>query len=151
MSAPRIDAINQAQQDRAAALAELQHAPEAPMLAEATLRKAIASLGDVGEALERGEPQALTALYADLRLDLVFQPHERAVLVSAGGDRGTSLVWSYGCAPTPSPGNGVRSPPTPHDVVAHGRRTTAGSRRAASLITCRWHAERQGPRGLRRV
>lgn len=77
-----VDTINEAQRERAGALAELQHAPETTQVGEAVLRKSIETLGDVGTALERGEPEMLAQLYADLQLELVYQPQERAVTAS---------------------------------------------------------------------
>jgi hypothetical protein len=39
----------------------------------------IDSLGDVGAALKQAKPESLERLYRELRLELVYQPHERAV------------------------------------------------------------------------
>jgi hypothetical protein len=42
-------------------------------------RAMIDSLGEVGAALKDAKPESLERLYRELRLELRYQPHERAV------------------------------------------------------------------------
>lgn len=43
----------------------------------------IDSLGDVGAALTDAQPESLRQLYKDLGLELRYEPHDRAVVVTA--------------------------------------------------------------------
>jgi len=52
-------------------------APDATTKAEVYVR--VDSLVDVGQKLAEGKPESLERLYRDLRLELVYQPRERAV------------------------------------------------------------------------
>ena len=78
-----VEAINAAQAQRAAARAELDGAPAPSALTEAEVYAMIDSLGDVGTALSDARPESLTQLYQNLRLELRYEPHERAVVVTA--------------------------------------------------------------------
>jgi len=74
-----VDAINEAQAQRAAAQAELQGAAARTAVTEAEVYAMIDSLGDVGAALKKSKPESLERLYRELRLELRYQPRERAV------------------------------------------------------------------------
>jgi hypothetical protein len=77
-----VDAINQAQAERAAARAELNGRPAPQELTRQDVEAMIDSIGDVGAALTQAEPQSLTALYEALRVQLVYDPESRAVDVT---------------------------------------------------------------------
>jgi len=78
-----IEPINQAQAKREAARAELAAVPSAEPLSDAEVYAMVDSLGDVGAALTDAKPERLARLYADLRLDLRYEPGEKAVYASA--------------------------------------------------------------------
>ena len=77
-----VDAINQAQANRAAAQAEIDHAPAAELLDTATVEEIVNSLADMAKAIDRTPRPDLAHLYHELRLDLRCQPYERAVDVT---------------------------------------------------------------------
>lgn len=74
-----LEVINQAQAERMAARAEFDHAPAPRELAEADIYAMINDLGDVGAALSDAGEESRSKLYRELRLDLRYQPQERAV------------------------------------------------------------------------
>ena len=74
-----VDAINEAQAQRAAAQVELDGTPAPTTVTDAEVYAMIDSLGDVGAALKDAKPESLERLYRELRLELRYQPHERAV------------------------------------------------------------------------
>jgi hypothetical protein len=74
-----VDAINEAQAQRAAARAELDGAPAPSLITDAEVYAMIDSLGDVGSALKDAEPGSLERLYRELGLGLRYEPQERAV------------------------------------------------------------------------
>lgn len=78
-----VSPINDAQSEKAAALAELDNKTEPDMLTENDVEAVVRALGDVGGALSRGEPEDLFRLYEGLGLRLRYVPHERAVQVTA--------------------------------------------------------------------
>lgn len=78
-----VEAINEAQAQRAAARAELDGTPAPNALTEAEVYAMIDSLGDVGAVLSDAQPESLSRLYQELRLELRYEPHERAVVVTA--------------------------------------------------------------------
>jgi hypothetical protein len=78
-----VEAVNEAQAQRAAAQAELTGTPELNLLPEAEVYAMIDSLGNVGAALKDGRPESLSQLYQKLRLELRYEPGERAVEVTA--------------------------------------------------------------------
>ena len=78
-----VEAINAAQAQRAAARAELDGAPAPTTLTEAEVYAMIDSLGDVGATLADARPERLSQLYQNLRLELRYEPRERAVVVTA--------------------------------------------------------------------
>lgn len=74
-----VDAINQAQAQRVAAQAELEGAPAPATVTDAEVYAMVDSLGHVGSALKDANPGSLERLYQALRLEIKYQPHERAV------------------------------------------------------------------------
>jgi hypothetical protein len=78
-----VDAINTAQEERIAARAELDHAPEARLITDAEIHAMIDSLGDVGAALDSGKPESMEQLYHDLGVELRYEPAEQAIHVAA--------------------------------------------------------------------
>jgi len=58
------------------------------------------SLGDVGTALKDAKPERLTRLYADLRLDLRYEPAEKAVYTTASPRVVSECVRGGTCALT---------------------------------------------------
>jgi len=82
-AAALVEAINEAQAQRAAARAELEGAPAPTTLTDAEVYAMIDSLGDVGAMLSGARPESLSRLYQNLRLELRYEPHERAVVVTA--------------------------------------------------------------------
>lgn len=77
-----VDAINQAQAERAAARAELNGRPAPQELTRQDVEAMIDSIGDVSAALTQAEPQSLTALYEALRVQMIYDPESRAVDVT---------------------------------------------------------------------
>ncbi len=78
-----VEAINEAQAQRAAARAELEGAPAPNELTDAEVYAMIDSLGDVGAALADARPESLSRLYQHLGLELRYEPHDRAVVATA--------------------------------------------------------------------
>jgi hypothetical protein len=78
-----VEAINQAQAERASARAELDNTPAPNSLTEAEIHAMIDSLSDVGAALSSASPDRLATLYRELRLDLRYENAEEAVYVTA--------------------------------------------------------------------
>ncbi|MFI9387610.1 hypothetical protein [Kutzneria sp. NPDC052558] len=74
-----LEAINEAQAERAAARAELDNAPTPDALADADVFAMIDSLGDVGAVLSEAKPTGLSRLYRQLALQLRYEPGEQAV------------------------------------------------------------------------
>ncbi|OLT10852.1 hypothetical protein BJF78_28355 [Pseudonocardia sp. CNS-139] len=64
-----VDAINEAQAQRAAAQAELDGAPAPTAVTDAEVYAMVDGLGDVGAALKDTRPESLERLYRELRLD----------------------------------------------------------------------------------
>lgn len=77
-----VESINQAQAERAAAQAQLDHAPESTALSAEEIHSMVDSLGDVGRILKRADPQALQELYAALGLEMTYDPDSRLVDVA---------------------------------------------------------------------
>ncbi|MGH7746620.1 MAG: recombinase family protein, partial [Candidatus Dormibacteria bacterium] len=77
-----VDAINQAQTERAAARAGLDERPTTQELTRQDVEAMIDSIGDVGTALTQVQPQNLTVVYETLRLQMVYDPVSRAVDVT---------------------------------------------------------------------
>lgn len=78
-----VEAINAAQAQRAAAQAELEGAAPPNTLTKAEVYAMIDSLGDVVAALSDAHPGSLSKLYRELGLELRYESHERAVIVTA--------------------------------------------------------------------
>ena len=74
-----VDAINQAQVQRAAAKDELNNASAPLFLDTADVRAMVGALGDIGEALSRAEPRLLASLYEALRMEAVYDAEARVV------------------------------------------------------------------------
>lgn len=74
--------INQAQAEKDAAQAQLQHAPEASALSTGEIHAMLDSLGDVSRTLKRADPRDLQDLYAELRLEMTYDPDSRIVDVT---------------------------------------------------------------------
>jgi hypothetical protein len=77
-----VEAINQAQAQRAAARAELANVPAPGGLTTAEVHAMVDYLGDLGRALNGADPDKLEDLYAALRLEMTYHAHERAVDVT---------------------------------------------------------------------
>jgi hypothetical protein len=78
-----VEAINQAQAERAAARAQLDNTDAPGAVAEAEVYAMVDALGDVGAALTSGNPEKLAQLYRDLRLDLRYDNEKEAVYATA--------------------------------------------------------------------
>ena len=70
--AAMVEAINQAQADREAAQAELDHLVIPTVLGEAEVYAMVDSLGDVGAVLDRGHPDHLARLYEQLHVEISY-------------------------------------------------------------------------------
>ena len=77
-----VDAINQAQAERAAAKAELESQPVSDNLSRQDLEALLDKIGGVGRALTSAEPEDLVELYEALQLQLVYDHEARAVDVT---------------------------------------------------------------------
>ncbi|WP_306996316.1 hypothetical protein [Amycolatopsis thermophila] len=77
-----VDAINEAQAQRAAARAELKGAPAPAAVTDAEIHAMIDSLGDVGAKLKEADPGALTQLYGELGVGLLYEPKGRTVIAT---------------------------------------------------------------------
>ncbi|WP_188989414.1 recombinase family protein [Saccharopolyspora thermophila] len=77
-----MEAINEAQAERAAARAELddERAPNA--LSSAEIHAMIDSLGDVGTALSNAKPDRLASLYEAVDLQVRYEPTERVAQIT---------------------------------------------------------------------
>ncbi|GLZ37168.1 recombinase [Actinokineospora sp. NBRC 105648] len=78
-----VEAINQAQAERAAAQAEIDNAPASGALDPAEIYAMIDSLGDIGATLKDAKPEGLNRLYRELDLSMVYKPEEQAIDVTA--------------------------------------------------------------------
>ncbi|WP_081789433.1 recombinase family protein [Kutzneria albida] len=74
-----VEAINEAQAQRAAARAEMEGMPAPNVITAAEVYARIDSLGDVGKALKERNPANLERLYRDLRLEMSYHPGARTV------------------------------------------------------------------------
>jgi DNA invertase Pin-like site-specific DNA recombinase len=77
-----VDAINEAQAERATARAELDNAPAPRQLPDGDIYARIDSLGDVGAALSRGKPEKLASLYKALDLQVRYVQPEHVAEIS---------------------------------------------------------------------
>ncbi|WP_245351031.1 hypothetical protein [Pseudonocardia parietis] len=78
-----VEAVNQAQADRAAAQAEIERGASGGVLDRAEVYAMIDSLGDIGATLADGKPASLARLYKALDLAVRYEPAERAVYLTA--------------------------------------------------------------------
>lgn len=78
-----VDAINQAQAERAAAQAQTDNVPAETARTEAELYAMIDSLGDVKAVLTERRPAGLERLYRGLGLELRYETKEQAVYATA--------------------------------------------------------------------
>ena len=75
-----VESLNAAQEQRAAAQAELRVlTPDPARLTDAEVYAMVDSLGDVGAALNRANPDRIRKTYNSLRLEMVYDHEERAV------------------------------------------------------------------------
>ncbi|HKS45729.1 MAG TPA: recombinase family protein, partial [Amycolatopsis sp.] len=77
-----VEAINDAQAQRAAARNELERAPERATADVAEVYARIDSLSDRGRALNSASPEKLQDFYEELALEMMYQAEERAVDVT---------------------------------------------------------------------
>ncbi len=87
-----VEAINEAQEQSAAAKAELEATPASHELTDADVYAMRDSLGDIGQALNGADQSRLEELYAALRLDMVYEPEARTVDVEIRPGRGSKCV-----------------------------------------------------------
>lgn len=87
-----VEGINEAQAERAAAKAALENTSVPDVLSDGEIYAMIDSLGDVGAALEQANPMSLSRLYQQLRLQLRYDPHDQAVIVTAQPRVGSARV-----------------------------------------------------------
>ncbi|MDQ3276340.1 MAG: hypothetical protein M3Q39_15280 [Actinomycetota bacterium] len=89
-----VEAINEAQAQRAAARVELEGLPTQRTVAAKDIAALVDSLGDMAAALGRAEPDKQMCLYQALRLEMRYHHAERTVTVAvaprvvSGGVRG---------------------------------------------------------------
>ena len=93
-----IEGLNEAHAERVAARAELENAPVPDLLSDAEIFAMIDSLGDVRATLADARPASLSRLYQQLRLQLRYQPDERAVYVTAQPRVDSARVRGPSCA-----------------------------------------------------
>ena len=96
-----VEAINQAQAQRAAARAELEGMPAPNALTDAEIYAMIDSIGDVGQALNSADATTLHELYEALRLELIYAAEARTVDVTIRPTgRGSTRVRGGTCTLT---------------------------------------------------
>ena len=66
------DALNRALEEREAARADLDRVPTTNVLTEKKIAEIVDGLGNVAELLNSADPSELAALYAALRLEMVY-------------------------------------------------------------------------------
>jgi hypothetical protein len=124
-----VDVISDVQAERSAAKSELDSIPEPKSLTDAEIYAMIDSLGDVGAVLKDARPAGLSRLYESLRLELRYEPGERAVRVTASPRSANDCV--RGGIRTP-----VRGQPPGFREVSHASRIPA---------RCRWQRLQAAP------
>lgn len=77
-----VEAINQAQGLRTAALDALNSRSALVSLTAADVRAMVGALGDIGEALNRAEPTMLGSLNEALRMEAMYDAEARVVTVT---------------------------------------------------------------------
>ncbi|MFS8102115.1 hypothetical protein LFM09_33815 [Lentzea alba] len=108
-----VEAINEAQEKRAAAQAEPSGTQKPAARVAADLYAAIDSLGDVKKVTRLGEPEELQRLYEKLNVEIVYNAKERTLDASirpVGRDKASVRGGTF--APTVGriPRNGDSSP-----------------------------------------
>lgn len=93
-----VEAINDAQAQRAAARAELDSAARPNAVSEAEVYAMIDSLGDVGAALKCARPEDLERLYQALNVELIYEPTGRTVVASVSPRVVSACVRGGSCA-----------------------------------------------------
>jgi hypothetical protein len=76
------DALNRALEEREAARADLDRVPTTNVLTEKKIAEIVDGLGNVAELLNSADPSELAALYAALRLEMVYNAAAKIVGVS---------------------------------------------------------------------
>ncbi|MDX8030288.1 recombinase family protein [Lentzea sp. BCCO 10_0856] len=74
-----VDAINETEEQRAAASAELNGLPAPNLASAAELQAAVDSLADVTAVIKEGEPEKLARLYGELGIELKYDKAKEAV------------------------------------------------------------------------
>jgi hypothetical protein len=74
-----VTAINEAEEQRAAASAELKGLPAPTALTEAEVQARLDGLDDVTTIITEGKPERLAKLYEDLGVELRYEIQEEAV------------------------------------------------------------------------
>ena len=86
-----VEAINDAQAQRAAARAEIDGTTVPGGLTKAEVHAMIDSLGDVSRALRQADPAGLEQLYEALRLEMIYDAPARALDVTVQPTPGVSV------------------------------------------------------------
>jgi len=86
-----VEAINDAQAQRAAAPAEIDGTTVPGGLTKAEVHAMIDSLGDVSRALRQADPAGLEQLYEALRLEMIYDAPARALDVTVQPTPGVSV------------------------------------------------------------
>ena len=95
-----VEAINEAQAQRAAARAELDAIAPAPdTLSDAEVYAMIDSLGDIGQALNSTNPESMQKLYQQLRLEMTYHAENKTVDVAIRPLGGVVRVSEGGLEP----------------------------------------------------
>nr|WP_269189784.1 recombinase zinc beta ribbon domain-containing protein [Haloechinothrix halophila] len=134
-----VEAINEAQSQRAAARAELDGTPAPDALTDAEVYAMIDSLGDVGEALNDAKPEKLEKLYEALRLEMTYNAPTGQVDVAIRPARRVSACVRGGLGPAPvggipepgisTPYPGILAPAIPAVQPGHPRHNGTGCTR----------------------
>jgi hypothetical protein len=96
-----VEAVNEAQAQRAASRAEVENAPASGGIDAAEVYAMIDSLGEVKQKLSRADPAQLEDLYEKLRLEMIYDAEARAVDVTIQPTRrGSKCVRGRSCTLT---------------------------------------------------
>ena len=77
-----VEGMNQAHAERCGAKAELAGATDAQVATSADVLEVIATIGEIGDALNAADPRHLARLYAALRLQVCYEPDAHAAEVT---------------------------------------------------------------------
>jgi DNA invertase Pin-like site-specific DNA recombinase len=95
-----VEAINAAQVERTASQAELDNVLPPSTITEAEVYAMIDSLGDVGAAIDRGQPETLAEVYAATNLQVSYEPEtataEMSIRVNSACVRGGTRTPTSG-------------------------------------------------------